>query len=85
MKANDQEDKALEALRNIIKDVSFIESVEERPGLQTADVGWNRQMQVRLADQEVILLGEVTNSGEPRSARTAWTKLSKLQRGHPST
>ncbi|WP_423222238.1 type IV toxin-antitoxin system AbiEi family antitoxin [Candidatus Amarolinea aalborgensis] len=84
MKANDQEDKALEALRNIIKDVSFIESVEERPGLQTADVGWNRQMQFRLADQEVILLVEVMNSGEPRFARNAVNQLLRLQRASPS-
>ena len=83
MKENDLEGKAMEALRNALKDVSFIESVEERPGLQTAGVGWNRQVRFRLPDQEVVLLVEVKNSGEPRFARNAVNQLLRLQRASP--
>ncbi len=84
VKENDLENKALEALRNALKDVSFVEPVEERRGLQTAGVDWNRQVRFRLPDQEIVLLVEVKDSGEPRFARNAVNQLLRLQRASSS-
>ena len=68
MKEDDLEIKAIEALRDVLKDVSFVESVEERREAESAGVHWDWQVQLRVLDQEVTLLVEVKNSGEPRFA-----------------
>ncbi len=66
MKEQDLEHKAIEALRNVLKDVSFVELVEERPASESAGVRWDWQIRLRSPDQEIVLLVEVKSIGEPR-------------------
>lgn len=75
MKEHDLENKAIEALRSVVKVVSFVESVEERSESERVGVRLDRQVRLRLPDQEVKLLVEVKNSGEPRFARDAVNQL----------
>lgn len=85
LKEDDVSDKALGALRNALKDVSFIESVEERRGSESAGISWDWQVRLRLLDQEVTLLVEVKKSGEPRFARDAVNQLLRFQRTLPES
>ena len=47
----------------------LLSSVEERREAESAGVYWDWQVQLRVLDQEVTLLVEVKNSGEPRFVR----------------
>ena len=85
MKGDDLEIKAIEALRDVLKDVSFVESVEESREAESAGVHWDWQVQLRVLDQEVTLLVEVKNSGEPRFARDAVNQLLRSQRALPGS
>jgi hypothetical protein len=85
VKEDDLEIKAIEALRDVLKDVSFVESVEERREAESAGVHWDWQVQLRVLDQEVTLLVEVKNSGEPRFARDAVNQLLRSQRALPGS
>ena len=82
MKGDDLEIKAIEALRDVLKDVSFVEPVEERREAESASVHWDWQVQLRVLDQEVTLLVEVKNSGDPRP-RDAVNQLLRSQRALP--
>ena len=48
MKEDDLEIKAIEALRDVLKDVSFVESGEESREAESAGVHWDWQVQLRV-------------------------------------
>lgn len=83
-KENNLQNRAAEALRSLLKDVSFVESVEERREAEPAGARWDWQVRFQWPDQEVKLLVEVKNSGEPRFARDAVNQLLRFQRASPS-
>lgn len=83
MKEQELENRAIEALRNVLKDVSFAELVEDRQEPHSAGARWDWQIQLRLPDQEIWLLVEVRSIGEPRFARDAANQLLRYQEALP--
>lgn len=81
MKITDLEDKALESLRYSLKDVSFVELVEDEQTPGDARERWDRSLWLRLPDQEIRLRLEIKSNGEPRVARDAVNQLLRLQGG----
>ncbi len=85
MKIDDLNNKALEALRKTIQEISFIDLVEESREPLSAGGRWDWEIWLRLPDREVRLLVEVNNNGEPRVARHAANQLLRLQISLPGS
>lgn len=85
MKEHNLANRAIEALRSVLKDISFVEIIEEQQEPNSADGRLDWQVRLRLLDQEVNLLVEVKNNGEPRFARDAANQLLIAQRGVPGS
>ncbi len=76
---------AIDALRNILKDVAFVELAEDGQQSTTAEPCWDWQIRLRLPDQQIWLLVEVKNTGEPRFARAAANQLLRYQDALPGS
>ena len=79
MKENDLVERAVEALRSALTDISFVKLAEERRESNSAGAFWSRQMRLRLPDQEIELFIEAKNIGEPRFARDAVNQFLRYQ------
>jgi hypothetical protein len=85
VKERDLTSRAVEVLRNVLKDVSFAELLENEQEHYPLGVLSDWQGRLRLPDREISLLLEVKNIGEPRIARNAVNQLLRHQESLPDS